>query len=69
MWMLHILDFNERENINNWLLRILSLLGMLTVLSGYFLWLLTSTPLRPRRDARGVPQAGKKNPGGRILRG
>jgi uncharacterized iron-regulated membrane protein len=49
LWMLHILDFNERDNINNWLLRIASVLGMVTVLSGYALWIFTTPLLRRRR--------------------
>ena len=49
LWMLHILDFKDRTNFNNWLLRFVSLLGMATVLSGYALWILTASPLRPRR--------------------
>ncbi|NOX37593.1 MAG: PepSY domain-containing protein [Calditrichaeota bacterium] len=52
LWMLHILDFKERENFNNWILRILSLLGLITLASGYVLWAVT-TPLFRRQ---------KKNP-------
>ena len=44
LWMLHILDFHERENFNNWLLRLASVLGLITILSGYGLWFIT----RPR---------------------
>jgi uncharacterized iron-regulated membrane protein len=46
LWMLHILDFRERENFNNWLLRILSLLSLITIASGYVLWLVTMPRLR-----------------------
>ncbi len=54
LWMLHILDFGERENFNNWLLRLMSVLGLVTIGSGYYLWYLTSTPppTRPRRKAK-----------------
>jgi len=38
LWMLHIMDYHDREDINNWILRILSVLGLVTVLSGYLLW-------------------------------
>jgi hypothetical protein len=48
MWMLHILDFADRTDFNNWLLRIMSLLGLVTLLSGYGLWVLAS-PLFRRR--------------------
>lgn len=51
MWMLHILDFNERDNFNNWLLRIISVMGMATVVSGYSLWALTTPLFRGRKDS------------------
>ena len=38
LWMLHITDFKERDNINNWLLRILSVAGLITIASGYLLY-------------------------------
>lgn len=41
LWMLHITDFKSRDNINNWVLRILSALGVVTLLSGYFLYFIT----------------------------
>jgi uncharacterized iron-regulated membrane protein len=34
VWMLHIMDYDEREDINNILLRIVSILAFLLVLSG-----------------------------------
>jgi hypothetical protein len=33
-WMLHIMDYDEREDVNNWILRIVSSLGFLLVVSG-----------------------------------
>ena len=53
MWMLHILDFNERENFNNWLLRILSVLGLVTIVSGYVLWVVTTPLFRRKRGSGG----------------
>ena len=50
LWMLHIMDFQERNNFNNWLLRTMSVLGLVTVLSGYFLWYLTSPLTRPKKQ-------------------
>ena len=38
LWMLHIMDYDERENVNNTLLRVFSMSGVLLALSG--LWLL-----------------------------
>lgn len=37
LWSLHIMDYRERSDVNNWLLRIVSVLGATTVISG--LWL------------------------------
>ncbi len=37
LWSLHIMDYRERTDVNNWLLRIVSVLGTITVISG--LWL------------------------------
>ena len=41
LWMLHIMDFENRDNINNWLLRAFSVLGLITLLSGFLLFFLT----------------------------
>jgi uncharacterized iron-regulated membrane protein len=53
-WMLHTMDFNERDNINNWLLRGFSALGLLTIASGFLLFFVSSKPVRrifaSRRD-------------------
>ena len=49
LWMLHILDFDEREDFNNWVLRIMSLLGLITIFSGYGLWALTSPWFRRKK--------------------
>ena len=38
LWMFHTMDFKERDNFNNWLLKTFSLLGITTVLSGFLLW-------------------------------
>lgn len=37
LWSLHIMDYREREDVNNGLLRVASVLGLATALSG--LWL------------------------------
>lgn len=41
VWMLHTMDYQGRDNFNSWLLRIMSALGVLSVLTGYWLWLRT----------------------------
>lgn len=38
LWMLHTMDYEGRDNFNNWLLRIVSVVGLLTVLSGFALF-------------------------------
>ena len=39
LWMLHIMDYETRDNVNNWLLRVFTLLALTTVLSGaWLLW-------------------------------
>ena len=51
VWMLHIMDYDERENVNNWLLRGFTLLALTTGLSGA--WLLWFAFPRRRRKAAG----------------
>ncbi|MCU0426696.1 MAG: peptidase M4 [Candidatus Kapabacteria bacterium] len=46
LWAFHILDFQTRDNIHNWLLRGMSALAVLTVVSGFLLWGFTSPTLR-----------------------
>lgn len=46
LWMLHTMDFQERDNINNYLLRGFSLLGIVTILSGFLLFFVSSKLVR-----------------------
>jgi hypothetical protein len=39
--MLHVMDYQNRDNINNWLLRIFSVIGLITLASGFLLFGLT----------------------------
>ncbi|MDQ7039670.1 MAG: PepSY domain-containing protein [Rhodothermus sp.] len=48
-WMFHIMDYRTRDNFNHLLLQSFSLFGLLTVLSGFVLWAVTSPTLRGRR--------------------
>ncbi len=41
LWMLHTMDYAERDNFNNWLIRIFSLFGVVTIFSGFTLYGLT----------------------------
>ena len=48
VWMLHIMDYDERENVNNLLLRVFTWGGVLMALSGAWL-LLFSFPKRKKK--------------------
>lgn len=43
LWMTHTMDYESRDNFNTLVLRSFSLLGLITVLSGFLLWY-TSSP-------------------------
>lgn len=49
LWMLHTMDYNGRDDINNYLLRAFSILGLLTIASGFVLFAMSSPYLRKRR--------------------
>lgn len=42
LWMLHTMDYQNRDNINNWVLRIFSALGIITIISGFVLYAISS---------------------------
>jgi hypothetical protein len=46
LWMMHIMDFNERENFNNTFLKGFSILSLLTILSGFLLFYQSSRTIR-----------------------
>lgn len=54
LWMLHTMDYEGRDDINNNLLRAFSVLGLLTISSGFLLFFVSSTRLRrkPKRKAK-----------------
>jgi hypothetical protein len=49
LWMLHIMDFETRDDFNHPLLQIAAALGLVVALSGTVLWALTATYMRRRR--------------------
>ena len=49
LWMTHTMDYQGRDNINTLTLRIFSLLGLITVLSGFLLWFTSSPSVRKLR--------------------
>jgi hypothetical protein len=46
LWMTHTMDYEGRDNFNTIVLRAFSLLGLITVLSGFLLWLTSSPTMR-----------------------
>jgi hypothetical protein len=50
LWMLHVMDYDTRDNINNYVLRGFSILGLFTVLSGFTLFYQSSRTLRRFRN-------------------
>ena len=46
LWMTHTMDYEGRDNFNNSLLRAFSLLGLITVISGFTLWVTSSPTIR-----------------------
>ena len=49
LWMTHTMDYQGRDNFNTLLLRGFSLLGLITVLSGFALAFVTSAWLRRKK--------------------
>ena len=46
LWMFHTMDYAGRDNFNNWLLKTLSVFGLLTVISGFTLYVVSSRTLK-----------------------
>ena len=46
LWMLHVMDYQNRDNINNWLLRLFSAIGLITLASGFILFGLTQKGMK-----------------------
>ena len=46
LWMTHTMDYEGRDNFNTIILRVFSLLGLITVLSGFLLWFISSPTIR-----------------------
>lgn len=49
LWMLHTMDYQGRDDFNNYVLRAFSILGMITIASGFLLFFLTSPVFRNQR--------------------
>jgi len=48
LWMLHIMDFEARDDFNTPLLQVAAALGLLVALSGVIFWFMTTSLLRRR---------------------
>ncbi|MEJ6623909.1 MAG: PepSY domain-containing protein [Flavobacteriaceae bacterium] len=46
LWMTHTMDYQGRDNFNTIVLRAFSFLGLITVLSGFLLWFISSATIR-----------------------
>ena len=46
LWMTHTMDYQGRDNFNTIVLRAFSLIGLITVLSGFLLWFTSSPTIR-----------------------
>ena len=55
LWMLHTMDYEGRDDINNSLLRAFSVLGLLTISSGFALYFISSPGLRRKSKAGRKP--------------
>lgn len=53
LWMLHTMDYQGRDDFNNLVLRAFSVLGLVTVASGFVLFGLTSRPYLNRARRKG----------------
>jgi uncharacterized iron-regulated membrane protein len=58
LWMLHTMDYKARDDINNYVLRAFSILGIVTILSGFILFFISSKSVARlfsrRASARGA---------------
>ncbi len=48
LWMTHTMDYETRDNFNTTVLRAFSLFGLITVMSGFTLWFISSPTIRKR---------------------
>jgi uncharacterized iron-regulated membrane protein len=55
LWMLHVMDFDERDDFNTPLLQAAAALGLLVALSGPIFWAMTTRLLRRRRQRLSGP--------------
>ncbi len=56
LWMLHTMDYEGRDDMNNSILRAFSVLGLLTISSGFALFFVSSPRFRRTRKTSRQPQ-------------
>lgn len=49
LWMLHTMDYYNRDDFNNYILRAFSILGIATIISGFLLFFVSSRLFRKKR--------------------
>lgn len=54
LWMLHIMDFDSRDNFNQPLLQVAAALGLVIALSGVLFWAMTTRLFRRRNSLTGA---------------
>lgn len=52
LWMLHTMDYEGRDDFNNWLLRAFSILGLITISSGFVLFYYSSPTVRKLKKGK-----------------
>lgn len=52
LWMFHTMDYQGRDDINNWVLRAFSVFGLVTVLSGFLLFIVSTRWYRKKMIRR-----------------
>jgi len=57
LWMMHTMDYKQRDNFNNWLLRAFSIFGLLTIFSGFALFWVSSKAMRRRKRNKSVAKS------------
>ncbi|MFY0654358.1 MAG: hypothetical protein JXQ96_20140 [Cyclobacteriaceae bacterium] len=50
LWMFHTMDYQGRDNFNNVVLRVFSIFGLLTIVSGFTLFYISSPTIRKIRN-------------------
>lgn len=60
LWMTHTMDYEGRDDFNNLILRAFSLLGLITILSGFLLWYTSSPTVRKYSKKKNKKKKGVK---------